>query len=135
MLVRDALDRVVPNRSDRADVLAGRLFSVVIAAGVYVLSLTWTRSVFEIAAVAFSGYVTLTPLLLLGVRWRRFTPAGAMASLAAGTTVLFLTLAGVLSDLGFLPVFWGFVAAVAAGIGVSLAAPSDRGARAFGSQR
>ena len=135
MMVRDVLDRFRPARSERADVIAGRLFGFVVAAGVYLLARVWGRSVFDIAAVAFAGYVTLTPTLFLGVRWRRFTAAGAIASILVGTVVLHLGRAEILPVYGFLPVFWAFLAGLVAAIVVSLLTrPSDaaRTARAFG---
>jgi len=95
MLVRDVIDRIRPADAPRRDVLVGRLFSVVIAAAVYLLAMTVGDSIFGIAAVSFSGYVTLTPLLFLGVRWRRFTTAGAIASLVAGILLMaFITRRG-----------------------------------------
>ena len=135
MLVRDVLGRFRPARAEKADVIAGRLFSLGVAAGVYVLAQVWGSSVFEIASIAFSGYVTLTPTLFLGVRWRRFTVAGAIASLLMGSFVLYLGQAGVLSLYGFLPVFWAFLAGLAAAVGVSLLtrrADAGLNARAFG---
>ena len=134
MLVRDALPEGA--RGQRAQVLAARLFALGLAAVVYVLALVWeTESVFAISRKAFEGYTTLVPVLWLGVRWRRFTAAGALASLVAGTVTLALGWAEVLPTAGFLPVFWAFLAALATGVGVSLVTPpADRGVvdRAFG---
>jgi SSS family solute:Na+ symporter len=120
MLVRDVLDRVRPRRSERHDVVLGRLFTLGVAVGVYALAMVWSSSVFEIAATAFAGFVTLTPTLLLGVRWRRFNAAGATASLGVGTAVLFLGRGDLLPAFGFLPVFWAFIASMSAGVVVSL---------------
>ncbi|MCY1008058.1 hypothetical protein OV079_21365 [Nannocystis pusilla] len=82
-------------------------------------------SLFDIAAFSFSGYVTLTPTLLLGVRWRRFTAAGAIASIVAGNLALGLAFAGVLpAPFGVLPVAWGLVAAIAGAlVGTALSRP------------
>ncbi|MEM7307228.1 MAG: sodium:solute symporter family protein [Planctomycetota bacterium] len=136
MLVRDALPAGLRGR----EVLAGRLFAVGLALVVYVLALVWERaSVFAISRMAFEGYTTLVPTLLLGVRWRRFTAAGAIASPCAGFAVLALAWGGVaLPTGGFLPVFWAVVAAFAAGLLVSLATPAqdEAGAdAAFGASR
>lgn len=136
MLVRDVFDVLRPNTRDpRRDVRAGRWFGLGIAVVVYALSVTWGSSVFEIAAFAFSGYVTLTPTLLLGVRWRRFTAAGAVASLVLANATLVLMTSKVLPTFGFLPVFWAFFVGLAAAIVVSLftAAPeAPRIDEAFG---
>ena len=111
MLVRDVWS---PDARPDNDVVVGRIFAAALAAAVYVLALTWGSSVFEIAGIAFSGYVTLFPTLLLGVRWRGCTGAGALASIAVGNVVLIgLTAAG-LRPGGFLPVFWALLAALGA---------------------
>jgi len=137
MLVRDVLDPLLPaGKSARRDVLAGRLFGLAIAAIVFVLTLTWGSSVFELAGFSFSGYVTLAPALFLGVRWRRFTAAGCAASILVANGVYWACLAQWLPLAGFLPVFWAFLAGSLAGVLVSLATPESRAeltARAFGS--
>lgn len=135
MLVRDVVDPLRGTEGGANDVRIGRWFGVLVVAVVYVLSLTWGSSVFEIAGFAFAGYVTLTPTLLLGVRWRRFTAAGALASLLVGNLTLVAMSAGAVPTLGFLPVFWAFFVGLSAGVGVSLVtAPAEAGTieRAFG---
>jgi len=105
---------------------------------VYVLALSWGESVFEISRFAFEGYVTLVVTLFLGVRWRRFTAAGAVASIVVGNAVLLALRAGGQEPLGFLPVFWAFVAsALAAVVGSLAGGPPDPVAteRAFGPAR
>lgn len=113
MLVRDVLPK-----SDYG-VRTGRIFGVIVAAVVYVLSLLWGSSVFEIAAFAFSGYVTLAPVLFLGVRWRACTAEGAIASVVVGNVVLILAQTKVLPTFGFLPVFWALVAGLVTALAVS----------------
>ncbi|MEM1450843.1 MAG: sodium:solute symporter family protein [Planctomycetota bacterium] len=121
MLTRDVLDPLMPNRRESADVLRGRLFGIALAAVVYALWWFGGASVFRLASVAFSGYVTLVPTLFLGVRWTGFTAAGAALSILLGNGVYFaalhaaggLTAAMEPSWCGFLPVAWGFVAACA----------------------
>ena len=84
---------------------------------------------------AFSGYVTLTPMMLLGVRWPRLTAAGAIASILVGNALLAGGTAGVLPTFGFLPVFWAWLGGFAAAIAVSLAGRAPEAAtleRAFG---
>jgi SSS family solute:Na+ symporter len=120
MLTRDVLDHVAPARDGRSDVVRGRVIGVALAALVYAL---WrgmdTTTVFQLASVAFSGYVTLVPTLVLGVRWSGFTARGALLSIGLGNLVYFVALhdAGGLGAAlrpswgGFLPVFWGLGAA------------------------
>jgi len=137
MLVRDVLAPFRGGReaSDASDVRHGRVFALTVGVLVFVLAQTWGASVFDISRRAFEGYTTLVPTLLLGVRWRRFTAAGAIASILLGNAVLLLAWAGQLPTAGFLPVFWGVVAALAAGVLVSLLTappPAELIERAFG---
>lgn len=128
MLTRDVLDHVAPARDARADVVRGRVFGVALAGLVYALWRAFdTTTVFELASVAFSGYVTLFPTLLLGVRWSRFTARGALSSIVVGNAAYFAALAdagGLGAALrpafaGFLPAFWGLAGAIAgAALGV-----------------
>ena len=119
MVVRDV---VMPLRHGalKHGVRAGRIFSLAVGVVVFILSVTWDESVFGISRKAFEGYLTLFPTLLLGVRWQRFTAAGALASLAAGNAVLVLGWMGSIPLAGFLPPFWALVAGFVAGIAVSL---------------
>lgn len=124
MLVRDVLGRrEAAGERPAGQVRAGRLFAVLVAALTWVLARTWGDSLFEISRFAFSGYVTLVPVLLLGVRWRGCTAAGALASLLTGTAVLLAGEQGWLPDLGLLPVVPAFVAGLATALLVSLARP------------
>ena len=129
MLSRDVLPA---RRTTRSEVLATRLFALAVAVATYLLWRYGGRSVFEFASVAFSGYVTLVPTLLLGVRWQRFTASGALLSLLAGTAVYGAALSSAggfdsaarASWLGFLPVFWGLAAACAGALlGTLLSSP------------
>ncbi len=118
MLVRDVL---APLRGKRgaSDVFAARIFCVAISVVVYTLALLRPASIFDIAKVAFSGYVTLTPLLFLGVRWARLTREAAVASIVVGNVALVAGLAGWIPTAGFLPVFWALAAALVAALAVS----------------
>lgn len=121
MLTRDVLRRLVPGLAPAREVLAGRAFTLALSLAVLALVLQRPASLFEIAAFSFSGYVTLTPTLLLGVRWRRFTAAGALASILAGNLALGLAFAGLLpAPYGILPVAWGLAAAIAGALAGSL---------------
>ena len=128
MLSRDIMK---PSEDERADVLRGRLFGVVIALAVFLLWQVGGQSIFSLASVAFSGYVTLTPTLFFGMRWRRFNARGALASIFAANLVYFLALhhAGGLGGamapawFGFLPVMWGFLAGLAGAVLGTLSSP------------
>ncbi|MAB80199.1 MAG: hypothetical protein CMJ89_12675 [Planctomycetes bacterium] len=119
MLVRDGLPS--SSRSPRTEVRLGRIFIFAVAMCVYVLSLLWGDSLFDISRRAFEGYTTLVPTLFLGVRWRRFSASGAIASITVANLVLW---AGWNFDgfalFGFLPVFWAFVAGILSAVVVSL---------------
>jgi SSS family solute:Na+ symporter len=131
MLTRDVMR---PSQSSNG-VRAGRMFGVLVAVAVFVLWRVLGDSIFGTASIAFSGYVTLAPTLFCGVRWQRFNAQAAMASIVIGNAVYFLCLSG--SDqlagaalapswLGFLPVWWGFLAAVAAAWIVPYLTPTRR---------
>jgi SSS family solute:Na+ symporter len=126
MVVRDVLEPL-KGRKLKSEVWSGRIFSIAIAALVYILSITWDESIFGISRKAFEGYTTLFPAMLLGVRWPRFTASGAVASILAGNVVLILGWLGWIPLFGFLPAFWGMVAGFVAGIGVSLATKPTAG--------
>lgn len=122
MLTRDVLRRLRPGLAQSTEVSAGRGFTLALSILVYLLVLQRPASIFDIAAFSFSGYVTLVPTLLLGMRWRRCTAAGAIASILAGNLALVLAIAGILpAPGGVLPVAWGLSAASLAAIVVSLA--------------
>jgi len=121
MLSRDILR---PSEDPKGDVRRGRAFGVVIAVAVFVLWRVGGQSIFSLASVSFSGYVTLTPVLFLGLRWRRFNAAGALTSILGANAVYFLALesagglGGAMSPawFGFLPVMWGFLAGCAGAV-------------------
>ncbi len=126
MVLRDFLEPL--KKLDRSsEVWIGRLFSALIAGVVFLLAVTWNESVFGISRKAFEGYLTLFPTLLLGVRWNRFTAAGALWSMLAGNVVLVLGWMGAFPILGFLPPFWALVAGFGAGIAGSLVSSHRRG--------
>ena len=117
-------------------VAAGRLFGVIVAVAVLGLrELVETWPIVRVATFAFSGYVTLVPTLYLGVAWRRFTGAGAVASIVAGNAALMACEAAVDLPFGVLPGFVAFLAAAITAVLVSLATRPPSGealARAFG---
>jgi len=135
MLSRDVLRRYVPNIGDRREVMLGRIFLLVISIVVYVIVVLRPASIFDIATFSFSGYVMLVPTLLLALRWRRYTAAGAIASIVAGNVVLLWAFSLDQPLAGLLPVAWGLLAAVVAGVGLSLVTrppPSARTERVLG---
>lgn len=121
MLTRDVLRRLRPDLPSTTEIAAGRGFTLALSLLVYLLVLQRPASIFDIAAFSFSGYVTLVPALLLGLRWRRCTAAGAIASILAGNLALLLATLSILpAPGGVLPVAWGLAAASLAAVAVSL---------------
>lgn len=111
MLGRDALRRVWPDMTVRAEIRVGQAFAVVLAVVTFVIVLYPPDSIFEIAGFSFSGYVMLVPTLYLGLRWPAFSAKSAIASIVAGNAVLIAMLMRGPSP-GVLPVAWGLLAAI-----------------------
>jgi SSS family solute:Na+ symporter len=109
MLTRDVLPASI---GERHPVRLGRMFLLVLAGVTFWIVIRQPASIFTLASASFSGYVTVVPTLLLGLHWRRFTVEGATASLLLGNLVLLLSFAGVIPQLGLLPVAWGLGAAI-----------------------
>ena len=116
MLSRDLLRRRWPQLSEGREVAYGRVFVLAFAAVTYVFVLVRPASIFQIASFSFSGYVMLVPTLFLGLRWRKFTATGAIASIVVGNGVLLVTFALPEPPWGVLPVAWGLAAAVLAAL-------------------
>lgn len=120
MLTRD----VVANTSRERQVHMARAFGAVVALAVYALWALSDDTIYGLASVAFSGYVTLLPVLLLGVRWRRMTAGGALLSIVLGNAVYLIALGDPLrpgaaltaSWGGFLPSMWGLAAGFAGAV-------------------
>jgi glycosyltransferase involved in cell wall biosynthesis len=66
--------------SDRAQIRVGRVFTVVVLAATYVLSLYVDRSIFRLGVWCFSGFAALFPVVVAALYWRRSTWQGALAS-------------------------------------------------------
>jgi solute:Na+ symporter, SSS family len=120
MLTRDVLPAGL---GDRTQVGLGRVFLVALAGLTWWIVVQQPASIFKVAALSFSGYVTLVPTLLLGLRWRRFTVWGGVASIVLGNLVLVLSFAEWIPSLGLLPVAWGLAAAVLGAVLGSWASP------------
>jgi SSS family solute:Na+ symporter len=118
MLSRDVMK---PSSNNQTDIRRGRIFGLFICAAVYLLWQSIGQSIFALALVSFSGYVTLTPTLFLGLRWKRFNATGAITSILTANALYFLAMhhAGSITSamspswLGFLPVMWGFLGGIA----------------------
>jgi SSS family solute:Na+ symporter len=134
MLVRDVLRHWTPlagaaaltgrgtlQEDVRREVRWTRGFLVLVTAAAWGGAQVVPTSIFGLASYAFSGYVMLVPTLFLALHWRRFTAAGAIASIVAGNLALVLAFAAPSPVLGLLPVAWGLAAAVLAAVGVSFA--------------
>ncbi|MEM7350417.1 MAG: sodium:solute symporter family protein [Acidobacteriota bacterium] len=67
--------------SDRQQVLAGRVFVIVLLVVTYLLSLVAKTSIFGLAVWSFTGFSALFPLVLAAIFWRRSTRQGAIAAI------------------------------------------------------
>ena len=118
---------------------AERLFLCGVAAAVFGLYLVVEQlqvSIFELGQFCFSGYATLFPTIVLGLVWRRFTGAAAVASILGGVLTLMAFQWGGLPAGGWLPVAPGLLVASVLAVAVSLVTrpPAESRVReAFGS--
>ena len=115
MLTRD----VVGGLSERRQVVLGRVFGVALGGCSFLIAAARPASIFSIAGVAFSGYITLIPTLWFGLRWRSATAVGAIASIVTGNVVMIAAYNGWWWDGGVHPGAWGLVAAAVAFFGGS----------------
>jgi sodium/proline symporter len=73
------------NLSEKGELLGTRVLSVIVAVISVLLSLNPPQLISLIGATAWGGFgATIGPLLLLGLRWKRATTAGAIASSCVG---------------------------------------------------
>jgi len=70
---------------ESGQVLAGRLFVVLILITVYLLSLVSNHSIFRLGIWSFTGFASLCPVVVAAVFWKRSTKFGAMASILTAT--------------------------------------------------
>ncbi len=112
---------------DRARVVTGRVFVILIVIVTYLLALTRPGGVFTLGIWTFSGFSGLFPLVLAACYWPRATRAGAVASVltTAAVWVLLFRKAGWGAEsqfefLGMMPVATIVAASAAAMIVVSL---------------
>jgi SSS family solute:Na+ symporter len=125
--------------SDKQVLLIARSFIVGIVILTYAISLMGPANIFDLAIWSFSGFASLTPLVIAAIYWRGATKAGAYASIAVsmGLWLYFFkasgwggeyTLAG-----GVMPVAICFVAGALAMFVVSLVTrkPSEETLKRF----
>ena len=75
--------------SDRAQLIVGRVFVILILGVTFGLSLISDKSIFSLGIWSFTGYAALMPILVAALYWRRSTKWGALASLLV-TSVLWI---------------------------------------------
>jgi SSS family solute:Na+ symporter/sodium/proline symporter len=136
-LARDIYQRFLrPDASERQIVLFQRVMIVVVGVLAYLLASRFTT----ILQMAFTAYTMVgagvTPALLAAFLWKRVTPAGGTASIAAGMLVTTLITWKQAALTAWLNSRWGFtgdvteymiypavIASIACLVGVSLATP------------
>ncbi len=76
--------------TDKQKTLLGRLFVLFIVIVAFLLSLSEPRSVFSLGVWCFSGFASLSPLIIAALYWKRATRPGAIASVLVTATVWIL---------------------------------------------
>lgn len=66
--------------TERQELLVGRLFVGAILVVTFLLSLVTARSIFRLGIWAFTGFASLSPIVVAALYWKRSTRAGAIAS-------------------------------------------------------
>jgi SSS family solute:Na+ symporter len=93
MFTHDIVDHYIKHDrlGDRAKVISGRIFIVVIVALTWLWAQAQPGSVFDLGVWCFSGFAALFPLIFAALYWKRATRAGACACVlaAAGTWLYF----------------------------------------------
>jgi SSS family solute:Na+ symporter len=129
-LARDIYQRFVnPDVNDRSIIIFQRVSIVLLALIAYVVS-TFFKSILDMALYAYTMVgAAVTPALLAAFLWRRVTPAGGVASIAAGVVVTFVF--GALNSLGVTSWDYDYIiypaggASIAALVIVSLLTPAS----------
>ncbi|MCG3178554.1 MAG: hypothetical protein BIFFINMI_00882 [Phycisphaerae bacterium] len=120
--------------SERARVVIGRGFVILVVLVTYLLALTRPGGIFTLGVWTFSGFAGLFPVVLAACYWKRASAAGVIASVlvTAGTWLWLFARAGWGAEgqamfLGMMPVATIVAASSAVLVGVSLLtpAPSD----------
>ncbi|WP_420608100.1 sodium/proline symporter PutP [Novosphingopyxis sp.] len=113
--------------SEREMVNVGRLCVLLVALVAGVIALDPESEVLGLVSNAWAGFgAAFGPLILLSLMWRRMTGAGAVAGLVTGAVVVIAWIAlgwnaEFLGGEGIYEIIPGFIAAMAAIVGVSLA--------------
>ena len=92
----------------------------------WVFSLLKLDSIFALAALSMSGYVTLIPTMVGAVYSRRFNARAAAASILAANVVMISVHVTVGREAVLLPVAWGLLAGVAAAFLATPRTPSPK---------
>ncbi len=127
-LARDIYQRFInPDVSEKGIILFQRIMIVLLAIVAYVVS-SFFQSILDMALYAYTMVgAAVTPALLMAFLWKRVTPAGGVASIAAGMLVTFIF--GLLNSLGITSWDYDYIVYPAAGasivmlIAVSLLTP------------
>ncbi|NVD27906.1 sodium/proline symporter PutP [Parasphingorhabdus flavimaris] len=115
------------NASERETVNVGRLFVALVALVAIYIARDPDSKVLGLVSNAWAGFgAAFGPLILLSLTWKRMTGAGAVSGLVVGAGVVILWIAmgwnkAFLGGPGVYEIIPGFVAAMAAIVGVSLA--------------
>lgn len=122
--------------SERGQVLTGRIFVAALLAVALFVSLSTSRTIFDVGVWSLSGFAALFPIVVASLYWRRSTGAGVVASISTVALLwagFFLDSLGsrgeyTVGETGLLPVVFLFAGAVVSLIAVSLltSPPPDR---------
>lgn len=113
MLSRDVLPRRL---SERRQLLVTRGFIAVLAVITWVFAMLKLDSIFALAALSFSGYVTLIPTMVGAIYSRRFNASAAAASILTANVVMLAVHLTLGREAVLLPVAWGLLAGVIAAV-------------------
>jgi SSS family solute:Na+ symporter len=120
MFSRDIFRNLVPNAEGGAEVLAGKVFIIVMS----LVSLVFAGMQFDLIAVlsvlSSTGLLMLVPTIVGVFFWRGSTAAGSIASMLTGITIVFVLQITGIKPLGQWPALWGFAGSCAAFVAVSL---------------
>ena len=130
-VVRDVIQQVLrPDLPERILSRYGKLTTVVLGLGAVLMALTEVRVIFWFVLFAWSGLAcAFTPVVLCALFWKRTTRAGAIAGMSTGFVVTIGWV--VFFKSGFYDLYEmipGFLAGLAATIGVSLVTRPPEGA-------
>ena len=116
-LARDIYQRFInPKVSEKGIIRFQRVMIVLLAVVAYVVS-SFFQSILDMALYAYTMVgAAVTPALLVAFLWKRVTPAGGVASIAAGMLVTFIF--GLLNSLGITSWDYDYIVYPAAGASI-----------------